>query len=124
MSQVERTALELVGAKFRLHGRDTSIGLDCVGVVARATGVAAPSGYALRGGDVAAVSRLIEAAGLVRVNDPAPGDVMLMRAGPAQLHLAIRTGRGFVHADAALRRVVERPGMPEWEILGLWRRLS
>jgi hypothetical protein len=49
---------------------------------------------------------------------------MLMRTGPAQLHLAIRTWRGFVHADAALRRVVERPGAPEWEVLGLGRRLS
>ncbi|GAO39350.1 hypothetical protein SCH01S_29_00380 [Sphingomonas changbaiensis NBRC 104936] len=72
---------------------------------------------------MAAVSTLIETAGLVHVDEQAPGDVMLMRAGPAQLHLAIRTRRGIVHADAALRRVVERPGAPEWEVLGLWRRL-
>lgn len=60
----------------------------------------------------------------MRTEAEAPGDVMLMRTGPAQLHLAIRTRRGFVHADAALRRVVERRGAPEWEVLGLWRRLS
>jgi hypothetical protein len=124
MNPVERAAIALIGARFRLHGRDPVTGLDCVGVVARATGIEAPSGYALRGGDAASVSRLIEAAGLVRVSEAVPGDVMLMQPGPAQLHLAIRTARGFVHADAALRRVVERPGAPEWEILGLWRRLS
>jgi hypothetical protein len=124
MNPVEREALDLVGAKFRLHGRDPANGLDCVGVVAQATGTEAPTGYALRGGDAAAVSALIERAGLVRVSEAAPGDVMLMRAGPAQLHLANRTGRGFVHADAALRRVVERPGAPEWEVIGLWRRSS
>lgn len=124
MNPVERAALALVGARFRLHGRDPLTGLDCVGVAALAAGVEAPSGYALRGGDVGAVAARIERAGLVQVKEAWPGDVMLLRPGPGQLHLAIKTGRGFVHADAALRRVVERPGAPEWEILGLWRRLS
>ena len=124
MNPIERAALGLVGAKFRLHGRDPATGLDCVGVVALAAGVEAPSGYALRGGDVAAVRAAIDRVGLMRVSDAAPGDVMLMRTGPGQLHLAIKTKRGFVHADGGLRRVVERPGAPEWEVLGLWRRLS
>ena len=31
--------------------------------------------------------------------------------GPGQLHFAVRTTRGLVHADATLRRVVERPGL-------------
>jgi len=124
MSAAERAALGLVGAKFRLHGRDPATGVDCVGVAALAAGVEAPSGYALRGGDAAAVAAAIESAGLVRASWALPGDVMLMRTGPGQLHLAVRTSRGFVHADAGLRRVVERPGEPEWEILGIWRRLS
>ena len=124
MNPVERAALGLAGAKFRLHGRDPATGLDCVGVVALAAGVEAPSGYALRGGDFAAVRAAIDRVGLMRVSDAAPGDVMLMRTGPGQLHLAIKTKRGFVHADAGLRRVVERPGAAEWEVLGLWRRLS
>lgn len=124
MNPVEAAALALVGARFRLHGRNRETGLDCVGVVAVAAGVAAPSGYALRGGRADDVAALIAAAGLVRATEPLPGDVMLMRTGPGQLHLAVRTRRGFVHADAGLRRVVERPGTPEWEVLGLWRRLS
>jgi murein DD-endopeptidase / murein LD-carboxypeptidase len=120
---VEAAALALVGVRFRLHGRDRS-GLDCVGLAALAAGVAVPSGYGLRGGRAAEIAVLIDATGLARVTKAAPGDVMLMRAGPAQLHLGVRTARGFVHADAGLRRVVERPGEPEWEVLGLWRRLS
>jgi hypothetical protein len=49
------------------------------------------------------------------------GDVLVMRAGPEQLHLGIVTRAGLVHADAGLRRVVERPGAPEWPVLGNWR---
>lgn len=47
--------------------------------------------------------------------------MLLMAAGPGQLHLGIRTVGGFVHADAGLRRVVERPGMPPWPLIGVWR---
>lgn len=122
--KIETAALALVGCRFRLHGREPATGLDCVGVVALAVGVEVAGGYALRGGDAVEVAARIVAAGLVAVEDALPGDVMLMRAGPGQLHLAVKTARGFVHADAGLRRVVERPGDPEWEILGLWRRLS
>jgi hypothetical protein len=42
-------------------------------------------------------------------------------AGPAQLHLAILTGRGFIHADARLRRVVETPGRPDPAPIMVWR---
>jgi hypothetical protein len=50
-----------------------------------------------------------------------PGDILLLNAGPAQLHLGIWTGAGLIHADAALRRVVETPGLPRWPILSIWR---
>ena len=46
---------------------------------------------------------------------------MLMATGPGQLHLGVWTGEGLVHADAGLRRVVERPGVPPWRVLGMWR---
>ena len=49
------------------------------------------------------------------------GDVMLLSAGEQQAHLAVRTERGFVHAHAGLRRVVETPGMPEWPLLAIYR---
>jgi hypothetical protein len=121
VSEVEAAARRLVGCRFRLHGRDPATGLDCVGVVACATGLEAVSGYALRTANADRVIRLIEAAGLRRSASAAAGDVLLMRVGACQLHLAIRTGTGIVHADASLRRVVERPGVPEWEIIGSWR---
>ncbi|HEV2568702.1 peptidoglycan endopeptidase [Sphingomonas sp.] len=124
MNAVEAAALALVGSRFRLHGRDPASGLDCIGVVALAAEVRAPSGYALRGGKLEQVGAALKGAGWVRVGDLAPGDVVAMRPGPGQLHLGIRTRNGMVHADAGLRRVVERPGPPAWEVLGIWRRLS
>ncbi|WP_200910115.1 peptidoglycan endopeptidase [Sphingomonas sp. Leaf38] len=120
MSAIADAARAAVGTRFRVHGRGPD-GLDCVGLVAvalRAGGYAGavPTGYSLRGGDPGVLDRV-----LVRVVDAAPGDVLLMAAGPGQFHLGIRTPGGFVHADAGLRRVVERPGVPPWPVLGAWR---
>ncbi|WP_404336211.1 peptidoglycan endopeptidase [Sphingomonas sp. MMS12-HWE2-04] len=114
-----------LGARFRLHGRTVAGGLDCVGLVAlalRAEGFTGevPSGYALRSGDAARAVRAIEGAGLVRVEAALPGDLMLLRPGPGQLHFAIRSEAGIIHADAMLRRVVERPGLA-WPVIGAWR---
>jgi hypothetical protein len=123
MSAVARAARALVGRRFRLHGRGET--LDCVGVVALALRGAGwwgevPSGYALRGGDPAVVAGRLDAA-LVRVEEGRPGDVLLMAVGPGQLHLGVRIDGGFVHADAGLARVVERPGAPPWPVIGIWR---
>ncbi len=119
---VAARALTLVGARFRLHGRDVAGGLDCVGVVALACGAAAvPSGYALRGGDVARVGAVLDAR-LARGDGRRLGDVLLFSVGAGQLHLGIATIRGLVHADAGLRRVVERPGIAPWVLIGAWRR--
>ncbi|MDQ2893603.1 MAG: peptidoglycan endopeptidase [Pseudomonadota bacterium] len=125
MGAAARAALALVGAPFRLHGRDASTGLDCVGVVAaalRADGFEGevPSGYALRGGRPERVAAMLDAV-LTRVDTPQSGDVLLFSVGAGQLHLAIKTMRGVVHGDAALRRVVERPGGPPWRSIGAWR---
>ncbi len=111
-----------LGTRFRLHGRSQE-GLDCVGLAAMAYGKAGvPAGYALRGGDPEGVAAVIDCFGLVRVTDPPrPADLLLLRPGPHQLHLAILTDRGFIHADARLRRVVEAPGPLPWPVLGRWR---
>nr|WP_294809718.1 peptidoglycan endopeptidase [uncultured Sphingomonas sp.] len=117
-----------LGVRFRLHGRSAeglAEGLDCIGLAAlalRAEGFegAVPSGYALRSGDAARVGAAIEALGLVPAAEPRPGDLLLFKAGPGQLHFAIQAEAGVIHADAMLRRVVERPGLP-WPVIGRWR---
>lgn len=114
-------ARALVGAAFRLHGREPATGLDCVGVAAAALGCEAVGDYGLRMGDADRAASRIAAAGLARVARGQPGDVVLMRSGPGQLHLGVLTPGGMVHADAALRRVVERPGVPPWPVLGWFR---
>jgi hypothetical protein len=117
MSAVER-ARALKGVRFRLHGRGD--GLDCVGVIAAVFGADAPTGYALRGGDPEVAAALLDAR-FARADALSAGDVVLMVTGPGQLHLGVWTGEGLVHADAGLRRVVERPGVPPWPVLGMWR---
>jgi lipoprotein Spr len=120
---VDERARTLIGVPFRLHGRDPVTGLDCIGVVAFAVGGAVvPTGYRMRQGNADAIVAGLDAAGLVRVGVARAGDVLLFEAGPAQFHLGVMTGRGFVHACALLRRVVETPGMPAWPMIGAWRK--
>ena len=50
------------------------------------------------------------------------GDLLLLAVAADQLHLAVRTDDGFVHADARLRRVVHTPGDPPWPLIAVYRR--
>lgn len=125
---IAAAARALVGARFRPQGRDPAHGLDCVGLVLRALAdagrpVAGPRDYPQRGGSADAVAALMAAAGLTAIDADAAraGDVLLVAAGAGALHLVVRTAAGVVHADAGLRRVVERPGALAWPILGAWR---
>ncbi len=115
-------AQSLIGAPFRLHGRDPETGLDCVGVAALVFGVCdVPRGYSVRTADGAGVAALIDVAGLKRVRrDPAAGDLVLLKSGPAQCHLVVMTDAGFVHADAGIGRVVETPGPVPWPVIAVW----
>jgi lipoprotein Spr len=113
-----------IGARFRAQGRDPALGLDCVGLAAVAFArEAGAARYALRGGDAQALGGLIVASGLVPLLPGAagPGDLVMADAGMGQLHLVVLTGTGFVHADAGLRRVVERPGVLPWPAVAAWR---
>ncbi|MHA6718796.1 peptidoglycan endopeptidase [Sphingomonas sp. RS6] len=119
-------ARAMIGVRFRPHGRDAAAGVDCVGLVALALAGAGrqgavPDDYPLHSGDAAQVAAALAAAGLVAVEAARPGDVLLYRSGPGQLHLAVQAEDGIVHADLIARRVVERPGVPPWPVIGRWR---
>jgi murein DD-endopeptidase / murein LD-carboxypeptidase len=124
--EIVARARACVGARFRPHGRDPRWGLDCVGVAGIAFGQHVAGDYPLRGGSVDAIRTLIDRKGLtaIPVEHARSGDLALIRAGHTQLHLAVLTDGGFVHADAALRRVVETPGRPGATLIGAWREES
>jgi cell wall-associated NlpC family hydrolase len=120
-------ALELVGCRFRVHGRDPATGLDCVGLVSAAlaqVGVTpnVPQDYALRNKSAARVAQYAEGLGLIPYADgELPGDILLLQVGPCQFHFVLRTLSGFVHAHAGLRKVVVTPILPDGDVIGAWR---
>jgi hypothetical protein len=121
-------ATDLIGTRFRLHGRKPETGLDCVGVVSAsliATGhpAIAPDGYGLRNTGVdqwlgcAARSQLVPSPGPIMA-----GDVLLIALGHCQHHLAIAAdATSVVHAHAGLRQVVRQPLEADWQIVAKWR---
>lgn len=122
MDEVVARARGVLGARFRLHGRDPVTGLDCVGLVAWAYSRSdAPTGYRLRSGSAEGYTALLMVAGLVEVAAAQPGDVLLCASGPGQFHLGIASEAGTIHADAGLGRVIERPGPAPWPIVSRWR---
>ncbi len=126
-SQFADAVEALVGATFRLGGRQPATGIDCVGLVACALGGAeAPTGYALRNTDVARHLAFVARAGFGPARGALErGDLVLVRPGPAQHHLLVAVGpAAFVHAHAALRRVVRQPGPLPWPQQARWRLLT
>lgn len=125
---VAQAAENLVGCPFRLHGRDPTTGLDCVGLVLcalRALGQRAmgPLNYELRNLSIENCLAQVPALGLAAAEGPTLiGDVLLFRLGTGQFHLGVATtGDRLVHADAGLRRVVIAPRRPQWSIERHWR---
>ena len=125
--RIAAAARALIGAPFRLHGRDPRTGLDCVGLVAlalRGGGIVADlDGYALRNASIAGLLAQVPPASLHVVRDPrAAGDILLCRPGPAQHHLLVALdAHAVVHAHAGLRRVVCQSGPLPWPIEHHWR---
>jgi hypothetical protein len=119
-------ACAVVGTRFRPQGRNARDGVDCVGLAAFACAIPSeriPRDYALRGHAPEEIERRLGELGGRPVEGHVLelGDVALCRAGPAQLHMVVITPLGFVHADAALRRVVQRPYPIPWTLLSAWR---
>ena len=123
---VAARARSLVGARFRPQGRDRETGLDCVGAAAAAAGVdpeRVRRDYPMRGQALAEIEHDLCDLGCrpVAGGTAEPGDVIVCAAGPQQFHILVSTGGGFVHADARLRMVVERPLPAPWPVVGVWR---
>lgn len=123
-----QAAQSLVGARFRLHGRDPDTGLDCIGLLAAAmrligSPLVLPSGYPLRLSDLSAWLPDPAQCGFAPAFEPfRPGDVVMLLPGPAQYHLAIAADDGgWIHAHAGLRRVVHDPNLPAGPISHHWR---
>lgn len=119
-------ARESVGTRFRPQGRAPELGLDCVGLVLAAFDLPADEvrrDYRLRGDHrremLAAFAKRFRR---VPAKQRSVGDVLVLKVAPEQLHLAIVTAAGFVHADARRGKVVETPGMPSWPLLAVFRR--
>lgn len=113
-----------LGVRFRPQGRDAEHGLDCIGVVMAAFGLTGVRrDYRLRSGDADGIERGLAESGFVLLGAGAAraGDVLLVHAGHAQLHVVLLTPDGYLHADAGLRRVVEVPGPVPWPVASAWR---
>ncbi len=118
-------ARALVGTPFRPQGRSPT-GFDCVGVVLATFGMppeAVRRNYRLRGDHLQEISEAL-ALNFRRLpkSQAHAGDLLLLETGARQLHLAVRTEDGFVHAHAGIGRVVETPGMPTWPTLRAYRK--
>lgn len=100
--------------------------MDCVGVAIATFDLPSEKirrDYRIRGDHEAELRRTLRGCfRAVPATEMRSGDLMLMRIASDQLHLAVRTALGFVHAHAGLRRVVESPGLPDWPSLGVYRR--
>lgn len=121
--QFAERAQALLGARFRLGGRDPARGIDCVGLVACALGADAPEGYALRNSSIDRHLAFVARAGFVPATGAIErGDLVLAVPGPAQHHLLVALGPyRFVHAHAGLRRVVLHRGSSPWPERARWR---
>ncbi len=119
-------ARALVGTRFRAQGRDAATGLDCAGLAIAAFGLPCAKfrcDYRLRGEHRRELeSVLMRDFRRVAPARCKPGDIMVLGVASDQLHLAIKTCGGFVHADAKLGRVVQTPGVPRWKTIAVYRR--
>lgn len=121
----EARARALVGTRFRPQGRGSG-GLDCLGLVLAVYDLptnCVRRNYRLRGDHIEEVrAGLASHFRSIGRDGAGAGDLMLLRPGAGHVHFAVLTGRGFVHADAGIGRVVETPGQPGWPALGTYRK--
>lgn len=128
-AELASAAARLVGAPFRLHGRDPDTGLDCIGLLQAAMAAAGsrmmlPNGYSIRQREPPDLSGIARSSGFRKVSrgDLLAGDIVIMRPSACLIHLAIvMDGDRAVHAHAGLSKVVmSRMPLP-WPVISHWR---
>jgi hypothetical protein len=130
-AKVAQTALDLIGVPFLLHGRSADAGLDCVGVAglclsAVGKDAAVPTDYRLRGQHIERACAYFHERQFSRVLDASmvAGDILLLEPGARQIHLAVVTPKGAVHAHLGLGRVVATPLPLLWRTIAQWRLIG
>ena len=130
---IANQARQHCGADFRLHGRDSEHGFDCIGLAADCLVGAGinceiPTGYSMRSGTLEQFIEAMVLAGFAQMlsNEERiiEGDVILVRPSPLQWHLMIKSGDGFVHAHAGLGKVTFSPGKPQWPVIAIFRMME
>jgi cell wall-associated NlpC family hydrolase len=113
-------AMDCVGARFRLQGRDPAYGLDCVGLIsycARAAGckVVDKLNYDVTT-DPAILACHLQESGFYKKEHGflEPADVVIFSFFGSPNHAAISTASGIVHADMRLRKVVHHRLASSW----------
>ncbi|MBH5321547.1 NlpC/P60 family protein [Aurantiacibacter sediminis] len=121
-------AEQLIGAPFRLRGRDPQTGIDCIGLVHCALlaieRIPPPvPAYTLRNVGLATFMPLLSQLGFARTDEPdMAGDLVLLHPSPGQFHIGIvSVDHHLIHAHAGLRRVVKSPRTPAAPELSRWR---
>lgn len=100
-----------------LHQGRSRRGVDCIGLLIKAAHGLGISEY-----DVTGYGRTPDAGFLqaecdrlmARIDEPAPGDVLLMRFTREPQHVAIVSDVGIIHAWYGARKVVETSFSPSW----------
>ena len=87
---------------------------------------AVPTDYRLRGQHSARVCAYFDERHFSRVSDGSvvAGDILLLEPGVRQIHLAIVTHAGAVHAHMGLGRVVATPLPLPWPTIAQWRLIG
>ena len=130
-AKVAQTALDLIGVPFLLHGRSADAGLDCVGLVGLCVsavdkGTDVPTDYRLRGQHIERACAYFDERQFSQVSDASvvAGDILLLEPGVRQIHFAVVTPKGAVHAHLGLGRVVATPLPLPWTTIAQWRLIG
>ena len=107
-----------IGTPFRHQGRVPGRGLDCVGlliVVAQELGIEYQdaTGYSSRP-DGTLLSKMEAQGALIKIQEPEPGCVLVMRFANEPQHVALCTGSTLIHSYAQVGKVTEHRFADVW----------